>query len=106
MNILQRAVVAPQAKIVVHRAAWRQVLGDIAPRASAAQDIHHAVHHLAHVDATLATATLGGGYQRLDILPFRVRQIARIAQLVAVVAGAVFGSPHTAPHESVPRMES
>jgi hypothetical protein len=31
--------------------------------------------------------------------PFLIGQVARIAQLVAVVAGAVFGSPHKAPHE-------
>ena len=41
VNVLQRAVVAPQTKVVIHRAARWQVLRDIAPLASGAQDIHH-----------------------------------------------------------------
>ena len=106
MNVLQRAVVAPQTKVVVHRTARRQILRDVAPLASGTQDIHDAVHHLAHVDAPFAAAALGRGDQRLDMCPLRVGQVARVAQLVAVVTGPVFDRPHTAPHESVPRRES
>jgi hypothetical protein len=106
MDVLQRAVVVPQTEIVVHRAARGQVFRNLAPLASSAQDAHHAVHHLAHVDASFAAATLGWGCQRLDMLPLRVGQITRMPQLVTVVAGAVFGRPHEAPHESAPRIES
>src|SRR5271166_535183 len=74
VNVLQRSVVAPQTKIVVHRAARRQVFRNEAPLASGAQDIHHAVDYLAHVYAPLAAATLRRRYQRSDMLPFRVRQ--------------------------------
>jgi hypothetical protein len=106
MNNLQRAVVVPQAEIVIHRAAWWQILRDVAPLTSGAQDIHHAVDHLAHVDAPLAATTLGWRDQRFDMRPFRVGQITRIAQLVAVVVGAGFGRPHATPLEAVPRIES
>ena len=97
MDLLQRAVPAPQAKISVHRAARWQVLRDVAPLAAGAQDIHHTVDHLAHVDGTLAAAALGRRDQRPDQPPFRIGEVARIAQLVAVVAMAVFDRPHRAP---------
>jgi len=106
VDFLQRAVVAPQTKVVVHRAARRQILRDVAPLAVGAQDIHHAVDHLAHVDAPLAAAALGRRHQRFDMRPLGVGQVARIAQLVAVVAGAVLDRPHAAPRESVPCTES
>ena len=99
MDAIQRAIPVPQAEIIVHGASGRQVLGQRAPLATGAQDIHHAVDHLAHVDPPLAAAPLGRGDQRLDMRPFLIGQVARIAQLVTVVAGAVLGSPHEAPRE-------
>jgi hypothetical protein len=59
MHSLQRAVPTPQAKIAVHRAAWRQVLRDVSPLATSAQNIDHAIDHLAQVDSALAATTLG-----------------------------------------------
>src|SRR5207248_6467798 len=97
VNGLQRAVVAPRTKIVVHRAARRRVFQHVAPLAAGAQDIHHAIDHLAHVDTPLAAATLRRRYQRRDMFPFRVREIAWIAQLVTAVAGAVLGLYRTTP---------
>ena len=97
VDLLQRAVVAPQTKVFVHRAARRQILRDVAPLAPGAQDIHDAVHHIAHIDAPFAAAALGWWNQRLDMRPLRVGQIARIAQLVAVVAGPVLDRPHRRP---------
>src|SRR5262249_35076930 len=101
MHLLQRAVPALPAEIAVHRATRRQILRDVAPLTAGAQDIHHPVENFA-----LAAAALGRGDQRLDLLPFRVREITRIAQLVTVVARAVLGRPHRAPRESMPRIES
>jgi hypothetical protein len=83
----------------MHGASGGQVLGKRAPLATGAQDIHHAVRHLAHLDAPFAAARLCRRDQRFDMRPFLVGQIARIAQFVAVVAGTVFGSPHPAPHK-------
>ena len=50
MDLLQRAVVAPQAKVVVYRAAWRQILRNVAPLASGAEDIHDGVLRNAGLD--------------------------------------------------------
>ena len=106
MDFLQCAVVVPQAEVLVHRAARWQVLWDVPPLAAGARDVHYAVDRLAHVDAPHAAAALGRWDQRLDMRLLRIRQVARIAQLVAIVAGAVFDRPHTAPQQAVPRRES
>ena len=55
--------------------------------------------HLADSDAPFAAAGLARRDQRLDMRPFRIGQVARITQFVAVVARAVVGSPHGAPQE-------
>ena len=66
-----------------------------------------AIDHVAHDDGPLAAATLAGRDERFDKRPFFVGQIARITQLVAVVAGAIFGRPHRhLQNESVPHKES
>ena len=67
--------------------------------AASAENVHHAVDHLAQINAALAAATLARRNQRLDMRPFLIGQVARIAQRVTVVAGAVFGGPHRAPHK-------
>jgi hypothetical protein len=94
MDAIERAVPVPQAEVIMHSAARRQALGQIAPLTAGAQDVHHAVDHLAHVDPSLAAAPLARRNERLDKRPFLVGEITRIAQPVAVVAGAVFSSPH------------
>src|SRR6476646_9495766 len=43
MDAIERAVPSPQVKIVVHRAARRQVLRDRSPLATGAQHIHQAL---------------------------------------------------------------
>src|SRR5208282_5698098 len=48
----------PQFRIAGAR---RQVLRDVAPLATGAQNVHDAVDHLAHVDAPFAAAALGQG---------------------------------------------
>ena len=103
MDPLQRAVVAPQAKVAIHRAARRQVFRNVAPLASGAQDVHHAVHHLAHVDAPLAAATPGGRDQaaRYAAIP---RPSGRSDS--ATCRGCRedgFRCPHRAPHKSTPQ---
>src|SRR6476646_4947904 len=46
MDAIERAVPSPQVKIVVHRAARRQVLRDRSPLATGAQHIHQAIDYL------------------------------------------------------------
>src|SRR5580692_603340 len=106
MDLLQRAVPAPQTEVAVHRTAWRQIFGDITPLAAGAQHIHHAVDDLAHVHRALAAAALGRRDQWLDQPPLRAGQVAWIAQRIAVIAMAVRGRPRRAPPASVSRDES
>ena len=72
MDPIERAVVAPQVKIVVHRAARRQVFRDRPPLASCAQNIHDPVHYFAHIDVALVAAALGRWNQRFNQCPFIV----------------------------------
>src|SRR5467141_2994323 len=97
MDAIKRAVAMPPRKIVMQRAARRKVFWNIAPLAAGAQDIHDAVHDRAHVRSPLAAAAFSGRNQRLDMRPFRIRQIARISQVIAVVLRSVLVRPHGAP---------
>ena len=99
MDAIERAVPAPQAEVIMHGASGGQVFGKRAPLAAGAENVHHAVDHLAQIDAALAAAALARRNQRLDMRPFLIAQVARIAQRVTVVAGSVFSGPHRAPHD-------
>ena len=85
---------APAAKIVVYRAARRQVLRQRRPLASGAENIHQPVDDLAHHDRPLVAAPLRGRDQWRNDLPFRVRQIIGIAQPLAIIPTAVLVRPH------------
>jgi transposase len=52
-------VVAPLAEVTIHRPARGQVFRDVAPPAAGAQDIHHTVHYLPHINGSLTAAALG-----------------------------------------------
>lgn len=54
------------------------------------------------IDRALSGSTPGRGDQWLDKLLLRIREIARIAQLVTFVAVAVLDRPHRAPRGSLP----
>src|SRR4029077_8472634 len=69
---IERAVPSPQVKIVVPRAARRQVLRDRSPLATGAQHIHQAIDYLAHIDRALVAASLGWRNQRLHQRPFLI----------------------------------
>src|SRR3712207_5288910 len=60
-----------------------------APRSSASaarlEDIQQAIHDLAHHHRATASAALGGSDQRCDQRPLGIRQVARVAQLIAPV---------------------
>ena len=99
MDAIQRAIPVPQAEVIVHGASGRQLLGQRAPLAAGAEQVHHAVNHLADIDAPFAAAGLTRRDQRLEMRPLLIGQIARIEQLVAVVTGAVFISPRGPPRE-------
>ena len=94
MDPIQRPVIVPKVEIFEQRAAWRQVLGDRAPLAAGAQDVHQAVHDFTDIDAPPAPASLGRRYQRRDMSPFAVRHVTRVAKLAAIIGAAIFRCPH------------
>jgi hypothetical protein len=79
VQLIERAVILPAAKIVVQRAAWRQVFWDGAPLAASAQHIHEPIHHCALIHTAFVAASLGARDLRPDRRPFIVGQVARIA---------------------------
>ena len=98
---LQSAVPLPAAEIAMHRAAGRQVLRDRAPLTAGGEHVHDAVDDRALVDLASASAMLGRRDQRCDQHPFRVGQVARIAQVIAVVATAILNGPHAGIREAI-----
>src|SRR5712675_2212529 len=58
------------------------------------QNIHEAVHHLAHDHRALVATALGGRDQRLNKRPFIISQIAGIAQEATIITSAVVRRPH------------
>ena len=102
MKFPQGAVMVPTLQVVVQGASRRQVLGNVAPLAARAQHIYDAVQNLPHVHRSMPAAMLGGRDHRSTQRPLLVRDVARVAELVPVVPGAVFSCPHRAPRESVP----
>jgi hypothetical protein len=62
----------------MQRASRRQILGDIAPLTSSAEDIHDAIEDLAHVDLTTPAATLRWRDHRLDQRPLVVGQVTGV----------------------------
>ena len=94
MDAVERAVPAPQIEIIVQGRAWRQVFRERAPLAARAQDVHQTVGDLAQVHRALITAQLGRRDMQLDQCPFRIGQVARIAQPATVIASTVFDRPH------------
>ena len=96
MDAIQRAVPVPQAEVIMHGASGRiNRLGMRAPLDDrrVLRMYITSVDHLADSDAPFAAAGLARRDQRLDMRPFRIGQVARITQFVAVVARAVVGSP-------------
>ena len=69
MDFGQRPVVVPALKIVVQRAARRQIARNVAPLTARAQNIHDAVQYLPDVDLAPSAATLGGRDQVLHLRP-------------------------------------
>src|SRR5262249_31626063 len=94
MDAIERAVPAPQIEIIVQGRAWRQVFRNRAPLAARAQDVHQTVSNLAQVHRALITTRLGRREAWLDQRPLRIGQVAWIAQVVAGIAGTIFGRPH------------
>lgn len=96
MDALQRSLPGPQVQIAVHRAARRQVLGQMPPLAARLQHVQHAVQHRPKIDAAVPPTAPRRRDERLDEPPFFVAQVARVAQTAAIMALSVLRRPH--PH--------
>jgi hypothetical protein len=90
VDTIQRPVIIPKVKIFEQRTAWRQVLGDRAPLAARAQDVHQTVHDFTDIDAPPAPAPLGRWYQRRNMSPFIIRHVTRVAKLAAIIGASIF----------------
>src|SRR5450759_509997 len=101
VNAIQRAVVPPQTEVPIHGAARRQLLGAVATSESSAQHVHDAVNDIPCVHFTLAAPALRRRNERPDMRPFFVRHIARISQMIALVARSVLARPHRQPSSQV-----
>src|SRR6187455_2315246 len=64
--------------------------GERSPGAARMLQVETAVHHLAHIGGESKVA----GEQRFDDIPFRVRQVARIASPISLVFLTVLVCPH------------
>ena len=91
MDPIERAVPAPQIKIVVQRRAWRQIFRDRPPLGTGAQDVHQAVDDLAQIHRSLVAAALGWRNMWLDQRPLLVGEVRGIAQMAAIVASSFVG---------------
>ncbi len=89
MDAHQRAVVVSQVEVVVHCAACRQILGQSPPLAPCAEHVRQGIDDRSDLDRALVAALLGRRDQRCDQPPFRVRQVARVAQTASVIASPV-----------------
>ena len=95
MDAVERAVPAPQIEIIVQGRAWRQVFRD---RGAYGQPVLRMyIRPLAisrRFTVRLFTARLGRLDMQLDQCPFRIGQVARVAQPATVIAGPAFDRLH------------
>ena len=94
MDARQRAVPAPQIKVVIHRALRRQVLGHRRPLAARRQHVEKPVQNLTDINPAPPPAALGRRDQRLHKRELLILQIARIAHCPALVTLPVLTRPH------------
>src|SRR5271156_2936 len=86
-------VVAKAHEPAICRLVWRKMLRQHAPGNTAPQDVEDCVHQLAHLPGPMPSG-LGGRRQKWgEDFPFRVRQVARIAQVVSVMFCSGLGGP-------------
>src|SRR5262245_46645750 len=91
MDPLQYAGALKLDKVVVCGALGWEILGQLPPLATGGEYVENAVNERAAGHATLRREEVL--YQRILL----VRQIALIAQTLALIASAIFRRPHVAP---------
>ena len=81
MNTIEHAVALPPNKVVVDRAARREILWKVTPLAAATEDIHHPVHDRAHVGSPLAAAWLDWRSERFDKRLLVIRKVLGVSKV-------------------------
>ena len=77
MNRCPGSVITPAGEVVVHRFALRQVMGQIFPAATGAEDVEYGVDDLACIHDARA-APLVSGQERFEDLPLSIGQVTRV----------------------------
>src|SRR5580693_6568470 len=94
MDLFENARALQRDEIVVRRALWGKVLGQLPPLAAGGNDVEYAVDERAARHAALRRQ------ERLDQRIFLIGQVTLITQTLALVASAVLRRPHRCPRES------
>jgi hypothetical protein len=78
MDDLPGPVPTPLPEIVIHDTPWGQIMGEHAPRSSAARPIEDGIQDLTLRVRFGSPACFGFGHQMLDQMPFLIGQVGRI----------------------------
>jgi len=107
VDAIESAIGLPAQEVIVHRAARRKIGRNRRPLTPGSQNIHDTVDNCAFRDSALVATLLRWRDQRPDDRPLFVSQIARIAQLTAIIASTIFRRPPpTAPANRPTTIES
>src|SRR5271165_3509304 len=106
MDVIQRTINAPIAKVTIDSAARRQILGKVTPLASRAQNVHDGVERLPHVCFAPAASPPRRRNERFDMRPLLIRQVARVSQMIPLVIRSVLVRPHPRPPNRSAFLES
>src|SRR5262249_42585222 len=83
VHLLQRPVPLPLAEVVKHRVVIREVRRQHAPLTPRPRYVENGVQHTTQVDLRRAAAPFSHREQRLQDLPLGIRQVRRVASLLA-----------------------
>jgi hypothetical protein len=78
MHHLPGPILTPLSKVVIHDLPWRQVMGQHAPGAAAAQEIENGVQDLTLRVRFRSAAWFGFGNQMFNQCPFFVTEVSRV----------------------------
>src|ERR1044071_2238039 len=75
MNLLPNALPAPRPEVMIDRAPWWEIVRQQFPGAAAADGVVNPIDDLAAGMFGRTAARFGSGHQRLQVLPFCIREI-------------------------------
>jgi hypothetical protein len=78
MHLLPNPFALPLLKVAIHRAVWRQVVGQHFPLASRSLNVEDAIKNLSKIDLDWMPKAFGLRQKRSQDRPFRITQVAWI----------------------------